>query len=302
MLNLLQRTLNITRLAVTPPRATSNRHGLAIVAIIKNEARYLAEWAQFHRKAGARHFYIYDNGSTDNSCATLRAALPPDSLTIMPWAQKFRFGTLNAELHNQVLAYAHAVTNFGSIYRWMSWIDIDEFLVPKKGGDLNTVLRALDNQRMISLPWHMFGRSGHKTPPEGGVVANYLWRNPNPMKKSLCKFKVIADPCLVTAVKVHWMEVDGKTDSCNDQGVLATLVARTDPGFYSASQIQLNHYYTRSDADIAEKLERGANITTPSADNLRRVMQKIERIEAAQVEDTAARDWLAQHKDLRNEP
>lgn len=297
MLSLLRRTLNITKLSVAPPRAAPNRYGLAIVAIIKNEARYLAEWAQFHHLAGARHFYIYDNGSTDGSCAALRAAVPSDMLTIIPWQQKFHFGRFGAEIHNQVLAYAHAVMNFGAGYRWMTWIDIDEFLVPKQAGDLNTALHGLEGQRMISLPWHMFGRSGHKTPPDGGVVPNYLWRNPDPMHKSLCKFKVIADPCHVTAVKVHWMEVDNATISSNDRGMLAKLAARIDPGFYSADRLQLNHYYTRSDADIAEKLDRGPNVTTPAPDNLRRVMAKVALIEAAQVADTAARDWLARRKD-----
>ena len=288
MFSLLRRTLNITRLSVAPPRPAKLRHGLAIVAIIKNEARYLREWAQFHQLAGVRHFYIYDNGSGDGSSDVLRAALSADMLTIIPWQQKFHFGRFNAELHNQVLAYAHAVMNFGADYRWMSWIDIDEFLVPKQGGDLNGALHDLHGQRMISLPWHMFGRSGHKTPPDGGVVPNYLWRNPDPMHKSLCKFKVIADPCHVTGVKVHWMEVDEKTVSSNDKGVLASLADRNDRGFYSADRIQLNHYYTRSDADIAEKLARGPNVTTPAQANLRRVMKKVALIEADQMEDTAA--------------
>ena len=296
--SLLRRTLNITRLRVTPPQGTANRTGLATVAIVKNEARYLAEWAEFHRLAGVRHFYIYDNGSTDSSCATLRAALPANMLTLIPWRQKFRFGRLNAEIHNQVLAYAHAVMNFGADYRWMAWIDVDEFLVPKQG-NLTSALQSLEDQRMISLPWHMFGRSGHKTPPDGGVVQNYLWRNPDPMDKSLCKFKVIADPCHVTAVKVHWMEVDGHTISSNDQGRLAKLRARKDPGFYAADRIQLNHYYTRSDADILEKLDRGTNVTTPAAQNLRRVMKKVALIEADQIQDTAARDWLAGQKDAQ---
>lgn len=296
MFNLLKKVANITRVAIDPPKPDADRHGLAVVAIAKNEGRYAREWAAFHVSAGVRHFYIYDNGSSDNTRAELMSALPPAALTIIPWNQKFYFAGWNAEIHNQVLAYAHATRNFGHAYRWMSWIDIDEFLVPKAAKDLNAALMHLSGQQMISLPWHMFGRSGHRVPPEGGVVPQYMRRNPDPMAKELLKFKVIADPCAVTACKVHWMEVNSGTDSCNDAGQIASLKGRNAPGFYSAAHIQLNHYYTRSDADLAEKLARGPNVTSAAADNLRRVMRKVGQIEAAEIEDRSAADWWAAHR------
>lgn len=293
--NLLKKALNITRVAIDPPKPHADRAGLAIVAIVKNEGRYVREWAAFHLQAGVRHFYIYDNGSTDHTCAELTQALPPDALTIIPWDQKFYFARWNAEIHNQVLAYAHATRNFGGRYRWMTWIDVDEFLVPKTAIDLNAALAPLSAQKMISLPWHMFGRSGHRVPPESGVVANFLRRHPDPMDPGLLKFKVIADPCAVTACKVHWMEVHGSGDSSNDAGQTASLKARNAARFYTADRIQLNHYYTRSDADVAEKLARGPNVTTAAADNQRRVMRKIAQIEAAEIEDRTAAEWWANH-------
>ncbi|MBR0260666.1 MAG: glycosyltransferase family 2 protein [Selenomonadaceae bacterium] len=41
-------------------------YDLAIVAILKNEGRYLKEWLDYHLSAGVDHFYLYDNDSTDN--------------------------------------------------------------------------------------------------------------------------------------------------------------------------------------------------------------------------------------------
>lgn len=294
--NLLKKAMNITRVAIDSPRAQADRSGLAVVAIVKNEGRYAREWAEFHFHAGVRHFYIYDNGSTDQTRAELTKALPSEALTLIPWDQKFYFARWRAEIHNQVLAYAHATRNFGGQYRWMTWIDVDEFLVPKRNVDLNAALAPLAAHKMISLPWHMFGRSGHRVPPDGGVVPNFLRRHPDPMDPRLLKFKVIADPCAVTACKVHWMEVDGATDSCNDAGRLASLKGRNAAGFYAADRIQLNHYYTRSDADVAEKLERGPNVTTAAADNQRRVMRKIAQIETAEIEDRTAAEWWAQRR------
>ncbi len=290
MFDRLKRMASLTRVAIDPPRAQPQRSGIALVAIVRNEARYIAEWAGFHATAGVRHFYIYDNGSTDGTIEALRVALPPSQLTVVPWDQKFRLGFWGGEVHNQMLAYAHATRNFGGAYRWMSWIDIDEFLVPKTG-TLTEALAPLEPYLMISLPWHMFGRSGHEVPPEGGIIPNYLRRHPDPMEKSLLKFKVICDPCQVTACKVHWMEVSGETASVNDRGAPASLKGRDAPEFYSADRIQLNHYYTRSTADLMQKMARGSNMTVAQGPHESRVMRKVANIEAAEIEDTTAALW-----------
>jgi hypothetical protein len=265
------------------------------VLIVRNEAQHIAEWARFHLLAGVRHFVVYDNGCTDGTISALRFL--GDALTVVPWDQKFRDGASGHEIHNQVLAYAHATRNFGGAYRWMSYLDADEFLVPK-GAGLEEALAGLEECRNISLPWHMFGRSGHMTAPEGGVVANYTRRNPDPMNtaRGLRNFKMIVDPAHVTAIKVHVIETDGSTDTCNDRGERFTSSGREKPAFYSADRIQLNHYYTRSDAELRAKIARGPNLTTPDADHLRRVMRKVAAIEADEVEDRAAVAFLAGHK------
>jgi hypothetical protein len=291
MFGFLSRARSITRIAIDPPAAVEGRHGIAIVLIVRNEAAHIAEWARFHVKAGVRHFHVYDDGCTDGTIDVLLVAVP-GMVTVIPWHQKFRGGA--RELHNQVLAYAHAVRNYGGAYRWMAFIDVDEFLVPKVA-DLNKALDGLEACRSISLPWHMFGRSGHVAMPAGGVVANYTRRNPDAMSeiKGLRNFKMIVDPCHVTALKVHEIWVDGSTDNCNDAGVRFTSAGRETRAFYSAARIQLNHYYTRSGAELQAKIARGPNLTTPDADHLRRVMRKVAAIEADEVEDMAAVEWLA---------
>ena len=283
MFGFLTRGQSITRIGIDPPSPKPGREGLALVLIVRNEAQHIAEWARFHALAGVRQFHVYDNGCTDGTIDAL--GFLGARLTVVPWDQKFRSGRL--EVHNQVLAYAHATRNFGGRWRWMTYLDADEFLVPK-GVGLDEALAGLEGCRNISLPWHMYGRSGHQGMPAGGVLANYTRRNPDPMSdaKGLKNFKMIVDPCHVTALKVHVIETDGRADTCNDQG---------QPGreVYSAARIQLNHYYTRSDAELRAKIARGPNLTTPDADHLRRVMRKVAAIEAGEVEDRSALEFLA---------
>jgi hypothetical protein len=285
----------ISKIGIRPPRAAPGRSGVGIALIVKDEARHVAEWADFHLRAGVRRFLVYDNGSTDGTIDLLRAGLPAEALVVVPWRQIFSDARMGREIHNQVLAYAHAASNFGGDLRWMAFIDADEFLVPKQAASIPEALAHLGDARNLSLPWHMFGRSGHVAPPEGGVVRNYLRRARDPMSdvRGVRAFKCIVDPCHLTALRVHSMETDGSGRTCNDRGVAVAERERERPGFYSADHLQLNHYYTRSESELAAKIGRGPNLAAKMGEYERKVRRTVANIEADEVEDRAALDYLA---------
>ncbi|HVH04039.1 MAG TPA: glycosyltransferase family 92 protein [Amaricoccus sp.] len=284
----------ISRIGIVPPRADPGRAGVAMAAIVRDEARHIAEWAGFHHRAGVRHFLIYDNGGTDGTIAILRATLPAVACTVVPWRQVLSDAWLGREIHNQVLAYAHAASNFGGAFRWMAFIDADEFLIPKRAPSIPAALAHLGEARNVSLPWHMFGRSGHAAPPEGGVLRNYLRRAADPMSdvRGVRAFKCLVDPCHLTALRVHSMETDGSGRTANDRGMVVEERDRDRRGFYSADHLQLNHYYTRSEAELAAKIGRGPNLQAKSPEYERKVRRTVANIEAEEVEDRAALDYL----------
>ncbi|MBL3584474.1 glycosyltransferase family 92 protein [Rhodovulum sulfidophilum] len=284
----------ITKLSFAPPAPRPGRSGLAIVLIVKNEARHIGEWARFHRAAGAAHVYAYDNGSTDGTAAELAAALG-DRLTLLPWDQKLFDGRSGREIHNQVLAYAHALRNFGGAHRWMACIDADEFLVPKRAESLEAALAHLGDIPSVTLPWHNFGRNGHDAPPEGGIVANYTRRAADPLSgaRGVTNFKTLVDATRVTALKVHSVWVDGQAVTWNDRGERTDHKGRADPAFYSAGHLQLNHYYTRSEQELAAKIARGSNQSVEARRHADRIRRNVANIEASEVEDRSAPDFLA---------
>ena len=285
----------ISKIGIRPPTAETGRDGVAIALIVRNEARHIGEWARFHHAAGVRHFLVYDNGCADATLPILRETLPAGALTIVPWNQVFSDARMGREIHNQVLAYAHAASNFGGAFRWMAFIDVDEFLVPKRAATLPEALAHLGEARNLSLPWHMFGRNGHATPPEGGMMRNFTRRAADPMsdRRGVRAFKCVVDPCHLTALRVHSMETDGSDATCNDRGEVARGAERDKPGFYSAEHVQLNHYYARSEQELAEKIGRGPNLVAKSPEYARKVRRTVEAIEAEEVEDRAALDYLA---------
>ncbi|MBF2734966.1 MAG: glycosyltransferase family 92 protein, partial [Betaproteobacteria bacterium AqS2] len=140
------------------------------------------EWISFHVLAGVKHFYLYDNASVDGTAErALAHATGEVTVTVHPWQLRplvVKEGRWKRpEVAAQELAYAHAVLNYGGRHQWMSFIDIDEFLVPVRHATLPEALEQLRDFSNISLPWHSFGDCGHQTRPPGPAVYAYRLRH-----------------------------------------------------------------------------------------------------------------------------
>ena len=100
------------------PRKYSGREGLAFVLIAKNEAPYITEWLDFHIKQGVSHFIIYDNESTDNLREVLRPYIESGTVIYSIITGKIR----------QLDAYNMALHDYGHKFKYMGFIDADEFV------------------------------------------------------------------------------------------------------------------------------------------------------------------------------
>jgi hypothetical protein len=283
------------QLVITPPPPQAGRDGIAIVACVKNEASYIVEWVRFHRAVGVRHFYVYDDGSQDATRDILARILPPEALTIVPWISRMIDVSSQDILNGQAIAFAHAILNFGALYRWMAFIDVDEFLLPKTGRTVEDALEGAGAFPNISLPWHMFGTSGHKTRPEGPLCLNYTMRNADPMSREehVSNFKCIVDPCAVVEVSVHQfktLEFDDLT--ANDQGQRFSRRGRKEPEFYSSRFLQLNHYYSKSQEELRAKIDRGWSYAASRQKLEDKILTTVRNIEADMVEDRAMIDFI----------
>ena len=226
---------------------------LTAVVIAKNEASYLVEWLEFHQLVGIEHVYIYDNGSTDLTRDVLRPYLECGYVTYIPWA------SFDQNAVPQRQAYAHALCNFGPRWRWMAFIDVDEFLFPLKNDSLQTVLPAYDDLPAVGVHWHMFGFSGHMRRPPGLVIESYTQRAPIPSGRDdmLIKWKSIVDPTKVKAVvSPHvFMLEDGRKGAYDED---RRWILKTQHATAPSSILRLNHYFTKSQDELAAKIAKGS--------------------------------------------
>ena len=96
-----------------------------IVAIAKNENRYLLEWAAYHLALGFQHIWIYDNGSDIKLARVFSRFHSKKYVTVIRWPNA-------TDGRTQINAYNNYLSKFRDRVSWTAVIDIDEMICLKK--------------------------------------------------------------------------------------------------------------------------------------------------------------------------
>ncbi len=221
-------------------------HELAVCAIFRDEAPFLDEWIAFHAGVGATHFYLYDNGSTDDFRAVLQPWRDKGFVTLIDWP-----GAVE-----QLPAYTHCVRNAARDCRWIAFIDVDEFLFSPKTTDIRPILRQYRDLPGVLVWQAFFGSGGQEARADAPVTLTYRMRAAVADRTTV---KTIANPRRVYKAGVHTFKFwGGEARDTAARRITAGMPAVVDT-------LRINHYWSRSLEDLAAKIARG----DPSTDALR---------------------------------
>lgn len=242
---------------------------------------YLTEWLNFHIQSGVDHIYIYDS-----SCATREISIDEKFLlnvTVIPHDYIWRpIKSFNA--HS--LAYAHAVRNFGYLYKWMIFLDSDEFIYTKSCRLLKDVLQDHSDKPALAIPWLMFGFGGNITRPNISTFHAYTERLVFPVQS---KIKCIVQPSFVTAIiNDHIVEVNLGLSDVVDQ--FNNKIKSTTYSYKDLGDIRINHYYTKSREELINKINNRTHMDLHDVDV---IMKKVENFEKTpKVIDSTIIDYI----------
>ena len=232
-------------------------YDLAVVAIMKNEAPYVKEWLDYHLLAGVDHFYIYDNESTDNLKEVLQPYIEKGLVT----------KTVTSIWNSGIPAYNDAIERFKFFCRYILFIDLDEFILPKNNRSIVEVLDEIFSLNPdvggVLFNWHCFGSNGHEESDlSRGVLdmftrraENDWYENPNEKRRlwiGNIHVKTATNPRRVKYISSpHFAMYFTGINTINEDGVPVQPSCFKLP--ITAKRMVINHYYTKSHEEFVQR-------------------------------------------------
>ena len=251
---------------------------LSVCAIMKNEGLYLKEWLEFHRMVGVEHFYLYDNESTDMTRAVLQPYIHQGIVTCHSIAQR----------RAQLKAYMHCLSTYRNTARWIGFIDLDEFIVLLAHENVPDFLQNYEEYAGVGINWLLYGTSGHVTRPEGLIIEHFTQRSTADWRSNR-HIKSIVNPCRTRApLNPHCFTYQGNGFAVdeNKNRINGPLTQKN-----STEKIRINHYFTRSEEESRQKMERGSAYT-----NTKRPWSDFERLNRNDVHDRVMEKYVPELK------
>lgn len=152
--------------AVIPCQSSKARYNLSVTAIFKNECDAIREWLEHYIDEGVEHFYLIDNGSNDQYHSEIQPYIAEGKLTLL----------YDGKRHAQEELYNTHIQPYLHLSVWMAIVDLDEFIYARHGTLYSYLQNVSSAVGSISVPWKMFGSSGHVEQPSTGVVLNFVHR------------------------------------------------------------------------------------------------------------------------------
>lgn len=140
---------------------------LALVGIVKNETKYIAEWIAHYRSIGVSNIIIYDNDTDEDGRALLQKIAKAGLITLIPWS-------VSDGVSPQMSAYADALQRYEGTFEFLAFFDADEFLFPNDQLDIVRWLSGLPQDvGAVAINQRVFGSSGHKNASDELVTARF---------------------------------------------------------------------------------------------------------------------------------
>lgn len=257
---------NLLRARLHPGIALDDREAvrtpktIALVAILKEEDKFVDEWIAYHRLLGVDHFYLYDHDPR----LPLRRILRKHRhyVTVTDWLVRHSDHRRHRGFSAQVKAYNHYLRHYSGYDKWAAFIDADEFIALKQHGNVKNFLRERDDCCAVSLNWFFFGHNGHYENPEGLIVesltrrAREAYRAMKTINKNACVRDVVNPHYAVLGSGCRRVDGNGRPLSTPLEGDDRHAFNAHYDGIGDAACI--HHYWCRSFKNWMRRPKRGS--------------------------------------------
>ena len=135
---------------------------VVICAIAKNENLYLRDWVEYHKQLGIDRIYLYDNNDINGERFEEVIKDYINSRYVVVFDRRgiekgLVFDENNINLQNKCYVETYNNLQIYSNYKWIFFIDIDEYIYVKEG----TLAEQLNSEKYkdfdtIVFPWVIY--------------------------------------------------------------------------------------------------------------------------------------------------
>lgn len=240
----------------------------AAVVSAKNEGCFLLECVAHYRAVGFEHVFLYTNDNSDGSDALL------DALDGTPFVTVIR-NDVGPLVSPQIKAYEHSIHLLHALrdFEWVSYFDVDEFLVPAEHHDYSVIEAIIALERRypsrlaaasdaigieperrpsaICYNWNWYGSEGQIRRDDGLVQERFSHSVAHGLVKSLVR---LADIGTMAAIHVPGPKGMAFVNAAFDPITIGADFMTEPP---DAVHGRLNHYYQKSFEEFGVKSDRG---------------------------------------------
>lgn len=241
------RKIKPTHFVLNKRRETSGMRMNYICAIVKDEHRYIREWALYHRSIGFDRIILYDNNSSKPYDDELGDLIDDGFIEIRKWSDTSSSRQLNA--YNN---FVHS--NEWLPGEWCAFIDVDEFICFDSVQTVSEFVKIYNGYAGVGLSWKTYNANGHIKAPEGVSTFDAYKTTieySEPRIKFIARLEDIDDIYSAHAFAPK-------------RGLLVTTggvpVFEQSPEYRDYTNGHIKHYLTKSWEDWIIRLKRG-NIT-----------------------------------------
>ena len=181
------------------------KYKLSIISMFKNEATILESWLQHYIDEGVEHFYLIDNGSTDNFKSRINRFMHKITLV----SDSTRFPAVNNIGPQQYLQNKYFLDKVKNESEWVFICDIDEYLYNKKSRYITDYLKKT-HYNYIKVHYVYYGSIFEHTPrylPTSLIKCQK--NNPyNTKETNNIGWKTILKTHILTNINCHNHDVD----------------------------------------------------------------------------------------------
>ena len=279
------------------------KYKYSIMTCCRWEYNNISEWISFYKEIGFDHIYIYCNDDDPRDLYT-------NCLPFISEENSFVTFVYYAEVGNQIGMILNFLKNFKNQTEWVSFIDIDEFLLLKNTHNIKDFMVKFEENDAVYFNWSMFGTNYFEKRPEGSVILNYYYREEklHPLTKIISKTKIYSDQWIKTNPRdsihhgiskylINFNCVNVLGESMNyliDNPLEIHDKYLSDKADAIREVAVLNHYFMKSTEDFIRRSQRSVGKTFSGQKVWKDIFDNggyREIIELSNVKDTSLRDF-----------